>query len=131
MPLENWIGWSLTRSAYALAVFAISLSEAKNIAIGLVVVFVLGSVAAAWLMKTIIQKFFTAAVLVVFAFGVWTQRTSLEDCADKVRDVYALDRLADDPGGVALDTDCSFFGTTITIPDARDGVPTVPTGTTG
>ena len=58
-------------------------------------------------------------VLGVLAFAVFSQRTSLEDCADKVRDVYALRDDAVDPN-VALDTDCSFFGTTISIRDPRN-----------
>lgn len=123
IPDENWIGWSLTGSAYAAPVpaitLAISLSEAKNIGIGLVALFLLGSVAAAWIMKTIIQKIAVAAVLVLLAFAVFTQRTSLQDCADKVRTVYELrdeTALPDQP----LDTECSFFGTTISIPDPRE-----------
>ena len=122
MPEENWIGWSLTGSAYAAAVpaitLAISLSEAKNIGIGLVVLFLVGSLAAAWIMKTIIQKVAVAAVLALLAFAVFTQRVSLQDCADKVRAVYELrdeTALPDQP----LDTECSFFGTTISIPDPR------------
>ena len=122
IPEENWIGWSLTGSAYAAPVsaitFAISLSEAKNIGIGLVALFLVGSVASAWIMKTIIQKIAVAAVLVLLAFAVFTQRTSLQDCADKVKDVYALRDEAVNPD-VQLDTDCSFFGTTISIPDPR------------
>ena len=97
---------------------AITLSEAKNIGIGVVVLLLVGSVASAWIMKTIIQKVAVAAVLVVLAFAVFTQRTSLQDCADKVKDVYALRDGAVDPG-VELDTECSFFGTTIGIPDPR------------
>ncbi|MEP1122482.1 MAG: hypothetical protein ABJH68_01160 [Ilumatobacter sp.] len=102
---------------------AISLSEAKNIGIGLVALFLLGSVVAAWLMKTIIQKIATAAVLVVLAFAVFTQRTSLQDCADKVRTVYELRDEAAVPEQ-PLDTECSFFGTTIGIPDPRTPDPT-------
>lgn len=118
MPEENWIGWSLTPSAYAAVVLAITLSEAKNIGIGLVVLFLAGSVAAAWIMKTIIQKVAVAAVLVLLAFAVFTQRESLQDCADKARDLYELRDEAIDPA-VPLDTECSFFGTTIGIPDPR------------
>jgi len=83
-----------------------------------VVLFLVGSVASAWIMKTILQKVAVAAVLALLAFAVFTQRTALQDCADKVRDVYALRDEAVNPA-VPLDTDCSFFGTTITIPDPR------------
>ncbi len=118
MPEENWIGWSLTTTAYAALVLAITLSEAKNIGIGLVGLFLVGSVASAWIMKTIIQKVAVAAVLALLAFAVFTQRTSLQDCADKVKDVYELRDEAIDPDG-PIDIDCSFFGTTISIPDPR------------
>lgn len=95
---------------------AISLDTAKNIAIVVAILFVLGAIAAAWLMKTILQKVATAGVLALLAFAVWTQRTSLQDCADKVKQNY--DREGVDV--TFIDTDCSFFGTTITISDPRE-----------
>lgn len=98
---------------------AITLSEAKNIAIGLIVVFVVGAIAAAWIMKTIMQKLAVALVLAVLAFAVWTQRVSLQDCADKVKDAYEFDGV----NTTIIDTDCSFFGTTITISDPRNEDP--------
>ena len=98
---------------------AITLDEAKNIAVGLVAVFAIGAVASAWLMKTIVQKVAVAAVLAILAFAVWTQRQSLQDCADKVKDAYEFDGV----NTTIIDTDCSFFGTTITISDPRNGDP--------
>lgn len=98
---------------------AITLDEAKNIAIGLVAVFGIGAVAAAWIMKTIVQKVAVAAVLAILAFAVWTQRQSLQDCADKVKDAYEFDGV----NTTIIDTDCSFFGTTITISDPRKDDP--------
>ena len=95
---------------------AITLSEARNIAIGLVVVFVVGAIASFWIMKTIMQKVAVVLVLGVLAFAVWTQRTSLQDCADKVLDAYEFDGVSP----TIIDTDCSFFGTTITISDPRN-----------
>lgn len=94
---------------------AITLDEAQNIAVGLVVVFAVGAIAAAWIMKTIMQKLAVAVVLAILAFAVWTQRTSLQDCADKVIDAYEFDGR----NPTIIDTDCSFFGTTITISDPR------------
>ena len=98
------------------AVLAITLDEAQNIAVGLVVVFAVGAIAAAWIMKTIMQKLAVAVVLGILAFAVWTQRTSLQDCADKVIDAYEFDGR----NPTIIDTDCSFFGTTITISDPRN-----------
>lgn len=95
--------------------FALSLDAAKNAAIVAVVVFLVGSLAAAWIMKTIIQKVATAAVLVLLAFAVYTQRTALQDCADKVKGNFARESTS----VTVNDTDCSFFGTTITVKDPR------------
>jgi len=97
-------------------VLAISLDTAKNIAIVLALLFAAGSVASAWIMKTIVQKVAVAAVLAIFAFAVWTQRASLQDCADKVKDAYEREGL----NPQLDDTDCSFFGVTITIRDPRN-----------
>ena len=95
----------------------LSLDAAKNIAIAVVVVFVLGSLLAAWVMKTIVQKAVAVVVLLAFAFAVYTQRTSLQDCADKVKGNF-------ERAGTSVtvaDTDCSFFGVTVTVKDPRGG----------
>jgi cellobiose-specific phosphotransferase system component IIC len=122
----------MLRPTYDGDVLALSLEDAKNIAVAVSAVFVAGSVASAWIMKTIVQKVAVAGVLAILAFAVWTQRASLQDCADKVKSAYALDGV----NPTLVDTDCSFFGTTITISDPRapdvgdtdnDGQPTVTT----
>ena len=94
---------------------ALTLESAKTIAIAVVVIFVVGAVLAAWIMKTIVQKAVTVLVLALLAFAVSTQRTSLQDCADKVQGNF--DRVGTNV--TVTDTDCSFFGTTITIKDPR------------
>ena len=66
-------------------------------------------------MKTIVQKVATVFVLALLAFAVFTQRTSLQDCADKVQGNF--DRVGTDV--TVTDTDCSFFGMTITVKDPR------------
>lgn len=116
IPLENWIGWSLTPPAYAASVLAITLSEARTIAIGLVGVFAVGAVLGLWILKSIFQKVLVVAILGLFGFAVWTQRASLQDCADKVLNAYEFDGV----NPTIIDTDCSFFGTTITISDPRE-----------
>ena len=97
-------------------VLALSLDAAKNIAIVVAVLFVGGAIVSAWIMKTIIQKVAVALVLALLAFAVWSQRTSLQDCADKVRENFELEGT----DATFVDTDCSFFGTTITISDPRE-----------
>ncbi len=94
---------------------ALTLDAANNVAVAVVIVFLIGSLAAAWIMKTIIQKVAIAAVLLLLAFSVYSQRTSLQDCADKVQGNFAREGTS----VTVTDTDCSFFGTTVTIKDPR------------
>jgi cellobiose-specific phosphotransferase system component IIC len=97
-------------------VLALALDAAKNIAFAVAGIFVVGAVASAWIMKTIVQKVVTALVLVILAFAVYSQRTSLQECADKVQGNVGR-------AGTSvsvLDTECSFFGITVTISDPRD-----------
>jgi hypothetical protein len=66
-------------------------------------------------MKSLVQKLAAAALLGVLAFAVWTQRVSLQECADKVQDNFELAGT----DVVVTDTECSFFGVTVTISDPR------------
>ena len=94
---------------------ALTLETAKQLAIAVVVIFVVVAFLAAWMMKTIVQKLATVFVLGLLAFAVFTQRTSLQDCADKVQGNF--ERIGIDV--TVTDTDCSFFGATITVKDPR------------
>lgn len=87
---------------------ALSLGQAKTIAIAIVIVLIVSAIGSAWLMKTIAQKAAMAVILALLALLVWTQRTSLDECADKVR-----------AGGVSVDETCSFFGRDIKISTNR------------
>jgi membrane protein implicated in regulation of membrane protease activity len=87
--------------------FALTLEAAKNGAIVAVVVLAALAIAAAWLMKSIAQKAALAAVLGLLAILVWTQRASLDDCANRVNDSRAA--------GTLTDTTCTFLGRDITI----------------
>ncbi|MEM8619547.1 MAG: hypothetical protein AAGF73_07480 [Actinomycetota bacterium] len=98
------------------ALVALTLDEARNIGIAVAVGFLVFAAVSLWLMKTIVQKLLAAGVLVILAFAVWTQRTSLQDCADKVAGNF--DRVGTDV--TVTDTECSFFGFTVTIADPRD-----------
>lgn len=97
----------------------LSLDDAKTIAIVVATVLVVGAIVSFWIMKSIVQKLAVAAVLGVLAFAVWTQRVSLQDCADKVRNNFEL--AASDVA--VTDTECSFFGMTVTISDPRSSAP--------
>lgn len=94
---------------------ALSLDAAKNTATTVAIVFLVGSIAAMWIMKTMVQKLLLASLLLLLAFAAFTQRTSLQDCADNVQASFARDGL----DVTVTDTDCSFFGITVTVSDPR------------
>ena len=106
---------------------AITLDTAKNIAIVVAIIFIGGAIASLWLMKTIVQKLAVMAVLGLLAFAIWSQRTALQDCADKVQDNFELAGKVQDNFELAgtdvllTDSTCSFFGIEVTISDPRDG----------
>jgi hypothetical protein len=88
---------------------ALTLGQAKTIAVLVVIVLVVLAIASAWLMKEVSQKVALVVILGLLALLVWTQRSSLQECSEKVR-----------AGGVALndpaaDTTCSFLGRDIQI----------------
>lgn len=87
---------------------ALTLGQAKTIAALVVLVLLVLAFAAAWLMKTVAQKTALAVILGLLALLVWTQRTSLEECADKVR-----------KGGIQVDTTCDFFGREVSVSTNR------------
>ncbi len=87
---------------------ALSLGQAKTIAILVVIALVVMAVVSAWVMKEISQKIALVVILGLLALLVWTQRSSLDECADKVRE-----------GGVRGDTTCSFFGRDVQISTNR------------
>lgn len=95
---------------------AVTLDQAKNIAIVVTTALVVAAVASFWIMKSLVQKLVVFALLGLLAFAVWTQRGALQACADKVRDNY---QRAGTEVTVA-DTECKFFGVSITIADPRD-----------
>ena len=95
---------------------AITLDQATNLAVAGATVLAVGAIVSFWVMKTVVQKVATAALLALLAFAVWTQRTSLQDCADKVQGNF--ERVGTNV--TVADTDCSFFGVTVTISDPRD-----------
>lgn len=80
---------------------------ALGVALGAVVLAVLSAI----VLKAIISKLIAIGLLLVIAVAVWTQRASLEDCADRVRDELAASSTDD--------TTCSFFGRDITVPSPR------------
>jgi protein-S-isoprenylcysteine O-methyltransferase Ste14 len=93
---------------------ALTLGQAKTVAILVVLVLIGLAVASAWLMKEVMQKVAFVVILGLLALLVWTQRTSLQECSEKVK---AAGSALDQPGD---DTTCSFFGRDIEIRRGSD-----------
>jgi hypothetical protein len=81
---------------------ALGVDAAKNIAIAVVVGFVVLSLVAASAIKNVTYKIVTSLLMIGLALGVWTQRSELKDCAHQVRAQAA--------------TSCEFFGTEVDVP---------------
>ena len=92
---------------------ALTLGQAKVIAVLVVVVLVVGALFAAWVMKEVMQKVALVVILGLLALLVWTQRASLQDCADRVQEQAEV-------GVREIDTTCSFLGQDITISTTLD-----------
>jgi hypothetical protein len=107
-------------------VLAFDLDTAKNTSIYTVTGAILLALAAVWLVKQVVTKVLTVAILLAIAGLVWTQRTELTDCADEVRASWTTVA-----PGASADTMCTFFGQDVTIP-GRPAIldPNTPTTTT-
>lgn len=94
---------------------ALTLGQAKTLAVIVVIVLVGLAAAAAWIMKEVTQKVALAVILGLVALLVWTQRAALQECSEKVR---AAGVNINDPD---VDTTCSFLGTDVEIKRNRTG----------
>jgi protein-S-isoprenylcysteine O-methyltransferase Ste14 len=88
---------------------ALSLDSAKNIAIIVAVVMVVLAVLSAMIVKNIVGKIISIVLLAGLALGVWTQRTNLQNCADKAQ----AEIEAKGPNATLT---CTFFGQEIKVP---------------
>ncbi|MEP7047668.1 MAG: hypothetical protein ABI949_13355 [Ilumatobacteraceae bacterium] len=86
---------------------AMTLESAKNIAIAVAVALVALMLVLAVVVKNITAKLISIVIVGGLAFGVWTQRASLQDCADRVRARTTL--------GDTSDVTCSFLGSDVNI----------------
>ena len=86
---------------------AMTLETAKNIGIAVAVALVALMLVMAVVVKNVTAKLLSVVIIGGMAFGVWTQRSSLEDCADKVRSRTAVN----DTSQVT----CSFLGSDIKV----------------
>ncbi|MBI4884085.1 MAG: hypothetical protein HY826_08530 [Actinobacteria bacterium] len=87
---------------------ALSLESAKTIGIVVVLAFVAFAVISAWVIKNITMKIISVLLMVGLGLGAWTQRGSLQDCADKAK--------AKVEAGIAEGSiKCEFFGTEVSV----------------
>lgn len=91
---------------------ALSVDSARQLGVGIVVLFVVLTVVSATAIANITAKIVTMMVMAGFALGVWTQRTNLTDCAEQAKAKVTV--------GDTSPTTCTFFGVEVDIP----GVPT-------
>lgn len=91
----------------------LTLGEATRIAAVAVGVLIVVALIAAWVVKEVAQKVVAVVILGLLALLVWTQRASLQECADKVQ---AAGTAINDPD---VDTTCTFFGRDIEITTSR------------
>lgn len=87
---------------------ALSLESAKTIGIVIVLAFVAFAVISAWVIKNITMKIITVLLMVGLGLGAWTQRGSLQDCADKAKAKV-------DAGAAEGSITCEFFGTEVSV----------------
>jgi hypothetical protein len=82
---------------------ALSLESAKTIAIIVVIAFVAFAVISAWVIKNVTMKIISIVLMVGLGLGVWTQRSNLQDCADRAKE----------KGGAGIT--CEFFGSEVSV----------------
>jgi hypothetical protein len=92
---------------------AMTLETGKNIGIAVAVALVAFMLVMAIVVKNVTAKLISVLIIGGLAFGVWTQRSSLQDCAGKVKARGLL--------GDTTDVTCSFLGS-----DVKVSVPGAP-----
>jgi hypothetical protein len=95
---------------------AIDVEAAKKIGLVLVAGLVLFAVISAIVIKKVTTKIISVVIMGGLALGVWTQRTAVKTCADKVQTAASTTGL---PA-----TTCKFFGTEVKIPQISVPQPT-------
>lgn len=83
---------------------AVSLDTAKNVGIIVIVAFIAIGIISAWMIKTVMTKIIVAVVMAGLAIAVYSQRASLQDCADKAK------------ANLGREVSCTFFGSDVKVP---------------
>lgn len=93
------------------SLLGVDLDTVRNGSLFTVAGAVLLALAAVWLVKQVVTKVLTVAILLAIAGLVYSQRTELNDCVDEVRQ----------NAGLNDDMECAFFGQDVKIP-GRDSL---------
>jgi hypothetical protein len=88
-------------------VFGLDLATVRNVAFVVIAVAVLLALVTAYLVKAVVGKVVSIVLLGGLAVLVWSQRQSLQDCADRVGTTLGA--------GAVDDTTCTFFGRDVTV----------------
>ena len=95
-------------AAYRGDVLAVTLAAAKDIAVVAMIALIVIALLMAKTMAGISRKLLSLIVFAALAFGVWNQRQSLQNCADRVETT-------------GVGRTCRFFGNDITIDSPLNG----------
>lgn len=87
---------------------ALSLQSAKTIGIVVLIAFIAFAVISAWVIKNVTMKIISILLLLGLGLGAWTQRSNLQDCADRAK---AKVDAGIDEGSIT----CEFFGTEVSV----------------
>jgi hypothetical protein len=90
------------------AVLAVSADGVKQLAVVVIIALLVMAILSAWVIKKLVTKLITVGILVALVVAVYSQRSSVADCADQVK--------AKAKAGDFSSQTCSFFGKDVTIP---------------
>ena len=91
---------------------ALTFETARNVGLAILAGAVIVAIVIAWVVKAIVSKVLALVVLAAIAVAVWSQRESVEDCADRVGATLSA--------GAVDDTTCTFFGRQVTVGSPLD-----------
>jgi predicted anti-sigma-YlaC factor YlaD len=89
---------------------AIDLDTVRTIAVAATGVFLVIGLVAGVMLKSIAQKAAMMTIFALLALLIWTQRSSLDECAQVVRNSFAIDG----------DSTCSFLGRQVSVRPDRN-----------
>jgi len=94
------------------SLLAVDVDTLRNGAVVAIAVVVLLGLVALKLFVNMVARVITLVIAVALGVGIWSQRASLQDCADKVGDLTELEA-----GDVARGSiTCTFFGVDVDVP---------------